>query len=58
MSSPADSRAYFIVLARGAVRPEVAEFSRWLLQQARAEDADTSPTALVPDAHPASAAPR
>src|SRR6266852_9261294 len=31
MCSPADSRAYFIVLPRGAVRPEVAEFSSWLL---------------------------
>jgi hypothetical protein len=43
MSSPADSRAYFMVLARGATRPEVAEFSGWLVQQAQAEDADMAP---------------
>src|SRR5882762_3192624 len=54
MSSPADSRAYFIVLARGATRPEVAEFSSWLLQQAQAEDAETAPATRVPDARPAS----
>lgn len=42
MRSPADSRAYFIVLPRGAgTRPEAAEFSRWLLEVARAEDADS-----------------
>ncbi|HYT15335.1 MAG TPA: LysR substrate-binding domain-containing protein, partial [Burkholderiales bacterium] len=42
MCSPADSRAFFIVLPpRSAARPEVAEFSRWLQEQARAEDADT-----------------
>jgi DNA-binding transcriptional LysR family regulator len=42
MRSPADSRAYFIVLPRGAgTRPEAAEFSRWLLQIARAGDADS-----------------
>jgi len=58
MSSPADSRAYFIVLARGATRPEVAEFSSWLLQQAQAEDAETAPAARVPDARPASDGPR
>jgi DNA-binding transcriptional LysR family regulator len=40
MCSPADSRAYFIVLSpRSAARTEVAEFSRWLQQQARAADA-------------------
>jgi len=58
MSSPADSRAYFIVVARGATRPEVAEFSSWLQQQAQAEDAETAPAARVPDARPASDAPR
>jgi len=58
MSSPADSRAYFIVLARGATRPEVAEFSSWLQQQAQAEDAETAPAARVPDALPASDGPR
>lgn len=42
MRSPADSRAYFIVFPRGAgTRPEAAEFSRWLLEVARAEDADS-----------------
>ena len=42
MRSPADSRAYFIVFPRRAgARPEAAEFSRWLLQVARAEDADS-----------------
>jgi len=41
MCSPADSRAFFIVLPpRSAARPEVAEFSRWLQEQARAEDAE------------------
>jgi DNA-binding transcriptional LysR family regulator len=41
MCSPADSRAYHVVLPRGpATRPEVAEFSRWLQQQAQAEDPD------------------
>jgi hypothetical protein len=44
--------------SRGAVRPEVAEFSRWLLQQARAEDADAALVALGPGAHPASDGPR
>ncbi len=58
MSSPADSRAYFIVPARGAARPEVAEFARWLLQQARAEDSDAALAAWVPDAPPASYGPR
>jgi DNA-binding transcriptional LysR family regulator len=42
MRSPADSRAYFIVFPRGAgTRPEAAEFSRWLVEVARAEDADS-----------------
>lgn len=42
MRSPADSRAYFIVFPRGAgTRPEAAEFSRWLLEVARAEEADS-----------------
>ena len=37
MSSPADSRAYFIVTALGsASRPETAAFSGWLQGQARA----------------------
>ncbi len=58
MASPADSRAYFIVLPRGATRPEVAEFSRWLLKQAQAEDADTASSARVPDARPASDGPK
>jgi len=58
MASPADSRAYFIVLPRGATRPEVAEFSSWLLKQAQAEDADTASSARVPDARPASDGPR
>ena len=41
MGDAADSRAFFIVLPpRSAARPEVAEFSRWLQEQARAEDAD------------------
>ncbi len=36
-SSPAESRAYFIVLAEGAqTRAEVAAFSGWLREQARA----------------------
>ena len=44
MWSPADSRAFYIVLPRrSVVRPEVAEFSRWLQQQAQAEDADIPP---------------
>jgi LysR family glycine cleavage system transcriptional activator len=42
MRSPADSRAYFVVFPRGAgTRREAAEFSRWLLEVARAEDADS-----------------
>src|SRR5216684_3537477 len=57
MASPADSRAYFIVLPRGVTRPEVGEFSSWLLQQAQAEDADMAPAALVPDARSASDGP-
>ena len=41
MRSPADSRAYFMVLPRGSpARPGVAEFSSWLQQQAQAEDAE------------------
>lgn len=44
MCSPADSRAYFmIVAASSAVRPEVVEFSRWLQRQASAEEADAPP---------------
>jgi LysR family transcriptional regulator, glycine cleavage system transcriptional activator len=40
MCTPADSRAYFLVPSqRSAARPEVAEFSRWLQQQAQADDA-------------------
>jgi DNA-binding transcriptional LysR family regulator len=43
MWSPADSRAFFIVLpVRSATRPEVAEFSRWLQQQAQAEGPDAA----------------
>ena len=57
MSSPADSRAYFIVCPRGAVRPAVAEFSRWLLLQAQAEDAEVALAAL-PDTRPVSDGPR
>ena len=48
MRSPADSRAYFIVLPREAgTRPEVAKFSRWLQQQAQAEDGDAKPADSV-----------
>jgi DNA-binding transcriptional LysR family regulator len=44
MRSPSDSRAYFIVLPRGSLaRPEVAEFSRWLQQQAQTQEAGTAP---------------
>jgi DNA-binding transcriptional LysR family regulator len=40
MCSPADSRAYFLVRSPGsAERAEVANFSHWLQQQARADDA-------------------
>jgi DNA-binding transcriptional LysR family regulator len=39
MSTPSDSRAYFLVPSqRSAARPEVAKFSQWLQQQALAED--------------------
>jgi DNA-binding transcriptional LysR family regulator len=39
MSTPSDSRAYFLVASqRSAARPEVAKFSQWLQQQAVAED--------------------
>jgi DNA-binding transcriptional LysR family regulator len=42
MRSPADSRAYFIVLPRGAgTKHEATEFSRWLLRLAQADDADS-----------------
>ena len=42
MRSPSDSRAFFMVLPRGAPgRPGVAEFSSWLQQQAQAEETDT-----------------
>ena len=44
MCSPTDSRAYFMVVPpRSASRPEVAEFSRWLQEQAQADDADAAP---------------
>jgi len=44
MCSPADSRAYFIVPSpRAAARREVVQFSRWLQQQAQAEDAAGEP---------------
>ena len=44
MWSPADSRAFYIVLPpRSVARPEVVEFSRWLQQQAQAEDAELHP---------------
>jgi DNA-binding transcriptional LysR family regulator len=40
MCSPADSRAYYLVRSPGsAVRAEVAKFSHWLQQQARADEA-------------------
>jgi DNA-binding transcriptional LysR family regulator len=40
MCSPADSRAYYLVRSLGsAVRAEVAKFSHWLQQQARADEA-------------------
>ncbi|HTF15843.1 MAG TPA: transcriptional regulator GcvA [Burkholderiales bacterium] len=43
MRSPNDSRAYFMVVPpRSAARPEVAEFSSWLQQQAQADDADAA----------------
>jgi DNA-binding transcriptional LysR family regulator len=52
MCSPADSRAYFIVLPRRSVtRPEVAQFSGWLQQQAQAEDSDTAPAGETLAAH-------
>ncbi|HKW36239.1 MAG TPA: LysR substrate-binding domain-containing protein [Burkholderiales bacterium] len=39
MSTPSDSRAYFVVpSARAAARAEVARFGQWLQRQARAED--------------------
>lgn len=39
ISPPAESRAYFIVVAPGAgARPEIAAFSRWVQEQARAAD--------------------
>jgi len=41
MCTPADSRAYFLVPSpRSAARPEVTEFSRWLQQQANADEAE------------------
>ena len=37
MSSPADSRAYFIVVPQGSgARPGISEFSRWLQREAQA----------------------
>jgi DNA-binding transcriptional LysR family regulator len=43
MRSPADSRAYFVVLPRGSsARPEVAKLSGWLQQQAQAEEPDST----------------
>src|SRR5882672_3507803 len=40
MCTPADSRAYFLVpSSRSAARAEVTKFSRWLQQQAQADDA-------------------
>jgi LysR family transcriptional regulator, glycine cleavage system transcriptional activator len=42
MSTPSDSRAYFLVPSpRSAARAEVAKFAQWLQQEARAEDEDT-----------------
>jgi hypothetical protein len=39
MCTPSDWRAYFLVPSpRAAARAEVAKFSRWLQQQALAED--------------------
>ena len=41
MCSPADSRAYFLVVSPGSgMRPEVAEFSGWLQQEAKADEAE------------------
>ena len=41
MCTPSDSRAYFLVPSpRSAARAEVTKFSRWLQQQALAEDED------------------
>jgi LysR family transcriptional regulator, glycine cleavage system transcriptional activator len=43
MCTPADSRAYFMVVSpASALRPEVAEFSRWLRGQASADEADAA----------------
>jgi DNA-binding transcriptional LysR family regulator len=45
MCSPADSRAYFMVVSpASAARPEVAAFSRWL-QQASADEAEAGSSA-------------
>jgi DNA-binding transcriptional LysR family regulator len=44
LSSPAKPRAYFILTSPAAAgRPEVAEFARWLLQEARAANDAISP---------------
>ena len=41
MSTPLDSRAYFLVLSpRAVARPEVTKFARWLQQLSLAEDED------------------
>ena len=56
MRSPSDSRAYFIVLPRGSLaRPGVAEFSRWLQQQAQTQEAGTAPGDPVREARGAHA---
>ena len=42
MSTPSDSRAYFLVPSpRSAARAEVAKFAEWLQQQARSEDEES-----------------
>jgi len=45
VSSPAESRAYFIVVSPGAgSRPEISAFSRWVQGQARAVESDANAT--------------
>jgi len=45
MCTPADSRAYFMIVSPGsAARPEAVEFSQWLQQQASADEADAGGT--------------
>lgn len=47
VSSPADSRGYFIVIPPGsAARPEIADFSRWLQQEAKLSESGVEPQAV------------